>query len=42
MDAPNKYVNYDSSQVPTYLAPSILVTLFCCLPVGIAAIIQAA
>ncbi len=42
MDAPNKYVNYDSSQVPTYLTPSILVTLFCCLPVGIAAIIQAA
>jgi hypothetical protein len=28
--------------VPNYLVQSILVTIFCCLPLGIAAIIQAA
>ena len=28
--------------VPTYLAQSILCTLFCCLPVGIVAIVYAA
>jgi hypothetical protein len=28
--------------VPNYLAPSILVTLFCCLPFGIVAIVYAA
>ena len=31
-----------SQNVPNYLVPAILVTIFCCLPVGIAAIIQAA
>ena len=29
-------------RVPNYLIPSILVTIFCCLPVGIAAIVFAA
>jgi hypothetical protein len=28
--------------VPNYLVQAILVTLFCCLPLGIAAIVQAA
>ncbi|MBI4559146.1 MAG: CD225/dispanin family protein [Candidatus Hydrogenedentes bacterium] len=28
--------------IPTYLAPAILVTLFCCLPFGIVAIVYAA
>jgi hypothetical protein len=30
-----------NASVPTYLAQSILVTLFCCLPLGIAAIVFA-
>lgn len=29
-------------QIPNYLVPSILVTLFCCLPLGVAAIVFAA
>jgi hypothetical protein len=31
-----------SKDVPNYLTQSILVTIFCCLPFGIAAIIQSA
>ena len=31
-----------NQSVPNYLPQAILVTLFCCLPIGIAAIIQAA
>ena len=31
-----------SSNIPTYLAQSILVTLLCCLPLGIPAIVYAA
>ena len=32
----------NSQPVPNYLVQSILVTLFCCLPLGIAAIVNAA
>jgi hypothetical protein len=32
----------ESRNVPNYLVQSILVTLFCCLPLGIVAIIKAA
>ena len=32
----------NNQPVPNYLVQAILVTLFCCLPLGIAAIIQAA
>ena len=43
---PNPQASYSStpapSNLPNYLVQSILVTLFCCLPFGIAAIIQAA
>lgn len=31
-----------NQSVPNYLVQSILVTIFCCLPLGIAAIVQAA
>ena len=31
-----------AANVPTYLAQAILVTLFCCLPAGIVAIVYAA
>jgi hypothetical protein len=31
-----------SQSVPNYLTQAILVTLFCCLPLGIVAIVQAA
>jgi hypothetical protein len=31
-----------SVNIPNYLAPSILATLFCCLPFGVAAIVYAA
>ena len=32
----------DPQRIPNYLIPSILVTIFCCLPLGIVAIIFAA
>ena len=35
-------VTTPTQSVPTYLVQSILVTLFCCLPLGIAAIVFAA
>lgn len=35
-------VHPTSAQVPNYLAQSILVTIFCCLPFGIPAIVYAA
>lgn len=33
--------SYESEHVPSHLAPAILVTIFCCLPFGIVAIIYA-
>ena len=36
------YQSYPQTVVPTYLAQAILVTLFCCLPFGIPAIVFAA
>ena len=44
---PTAYTSYGDSpsypkHIPNYLIPSILVTIFCCLPLGIAAIVFAA
>jgi len=39
---PPGYSAQPGQQVPNYLVQSILVTLFCCLPLGIAAIVYAA
>ena len=42
--APNPYqsANQTTPQIPNYLVQSILVTVFCCIPFGIVAIIKAA
>lgn len=42
MTAPPQQVYATMPEVPTRLAPAILVTLFCCLPFGIVAIVYAA
>jgi len=39
---PPGYSAPPGQQIPNYLVQSILVTLFCCLPLGIAAIVYAA
>jgi len=39
---PPGYSVQPGQQIPNYLVQSILVTLFCCLPLGIAAIVYAA
>jgi len=41
-EAPARFEAPSMDEVPTYLAQSILVTLFCCVPLGIPAIIYAA
>ena len=40
--AASGYSDYPPSNIQTYLAQSILVTLFCCLPFGVVAIVYAA
>ncbi len=40
--APLGYSGYPPANIQTYLAQSILVTLFCCLPFGVVAIVYAA
>jgi hypothetical protein len=41
-EAPNRFPEEAPHEVPDYLAYAILVTIFCCMPVGIVAIVYAA